>query len=525
MLNLLIVSNNKKSRKIMLALQPMLRTRIDVVSDFDHGLKDVFEKRPSVVIIQQQIAGVSGESVARHIQLLLGNGAPAFIMMHEGDSAVRTVNGLFEYVIDLSKPEKRVVAEIMSALKDILGVQWEKTLITVPEDSAGSSSVPLPEDNISASADLVEAVAAEVSVPELHVSKELDFGSQVEPEFDANLVSAASVSTKLSSEPIKPETVVDSSGMVPDSSGMDLSSSKTVRKKRSTKAVATSDLSSVEINDVLPQQENVPLTVQAQAPEQIKPAFIAVENSAAPVDSSVTPNKNSTVVAAEKQTVSSQIGVKNPSPDTNNETQAELDIVSAFDKNYRACNRSYWLLAAVAVFVILLAAGGWYLFILEPGQMEPPSKNITAESVSFSKSSSAKVALAPPVQSSKPSAMSSDPACLPSFVNVKGRDVSFSSAKPGWERYLDKTHEVRIFRESGRIRALQVIAVKGTTLSANFVDSALHELTGSNRYTVESQAKKNGVFVQRCKVSANRELLLYRKSAAAPVMAFVVALG
>lgn len=507
----------------MLALQPMLRTRIDVVSDFDHGLKDVFEKRPSVVIIQQQIAGVSGESVARHIQLLLGNGAPAFIMMHEGDSVVRTVNGLFEYVIDLSKPEKRVVAEIMSALKDILGVQWEKTLITVPEDSAGSSSVSLPEDNISASADLVEAVAAEVSVPELPVSKELDFGFQVEPELDANLVSAASVSTKLSPEPIKPETVVDSSGMVPDSSGMDLSSSKTVRKKRSTKAVATSDLSSVEINDVLSQQENASLTVQA--PEQIKPAFIAVENSAAPVDSSVTPNKNSTVVAAEKQTVSSQTGVKNPSPDTNNETQAELDIVSAFDKNYRACNRSYWLVAAVAVFVILFAAGGWYLFILEPGQKEPPSKNITAESVSFSKSSSAKVALAPPVQSSKPSAMSSDPAYLPSFVNVKGRDVSFSSAKPGWERYLDKTYEVRIFRESGRIRALQVIAVKGTTLSANFVDSALHELTGSNRYTVESQAKKNGVFVQRCKVSANRELLLYRKSAAAPVMAFVVALG
>src|ERR1035438_3541339 len=96
MLNLLIISNSPKAELIQNFMQPLIKAKIDVVVDFDHGLKDVFEKRPATVIIQEQIAGVSGESVARHIQLLLGSGAPTFIVLHEGSARIRPVKGLFE---------------------------------------------------------------------------------------------------------------------------------------------------------------------------------------------------------------------------------------------------------------------------------------------------------------------------------------------------------------------------------------------------------------------------------------------
>ncbi len=80
MINLLFISNSPRAELLRVHFQQILKIRIDVVEDFDHGLKDVFEKRPVTVCIQDQIAGVTGESVARHIQLLLGNGAPSFVL-------------------------------------------------------------------------------------------------------------------------------------------------------------------------------------------------------------------------------------------------------------------------------------------------------------------------------------------------------------------------------------------------------------------------------------------------------------
>ena len=92
MLNLLIISNSPKALQIQKFIQPLIKAKIDVVGDFDHGLKDVFEKRPATVIIQEQIAGVTGESVARHIQMLLGASAPTFILLHKGNGKARASN-------------------------------------------------------------------------------------------------------------------------------------------------------------------------------------------------------------------------------------------------------------------------------------------------------------------------------------------------------------------------------------------------------------------------------------------------
>ena len=112
MLNLLFISNSPRVHPVQEILQPLIKAKIDVVADFDHGLKDVFEKRPATVIIQEQIAGVTGESVARHIQLLLGNGAPKFILLHEGNTKIKPVPGLFEHIIDLNQPASAMAVEL-----------------------------------------------------------------------------------------------------------------------------------------------------------------------------------------------------------------------------------------------------------------------------------------------------------------------------------------------------------------------------------------------------------------------------
>ena len=108
---MLFISDNKKIDLVIKKLQPKLKLKINIERDFDCGLNDVFEKRPDVVFIQSQIAGVTGESVARHIQLLLGGTAPKFILVHDGDTKAKPKKGLYEYLIDLSQSEKVVVTD------------------------------------------------------------------------------------------------------------------------------------------------------------------------------------------------------------------------------------------------------------------------------------------------------------------------------------------------------------------------------------------------------------------------------
>ena len=119
MVNLLFISNSSKIESIKNTLQPFLKVKIDIVGDFDYGLKDVFEKRPATVFIQDQIAGVTGESVARHIQMLLGSGAPLFIFMHDGSLKAKPIKGLFEYLIDLSLAEVKMLPVTVRYLRKV----------------------------------------------------------------------------------------------------------------------------------------------------------------------------------------------------------------------------------------------------------------------------------------------------------------------------------------------------------------------------------------------------------------------
>lgn len=157
MLNLLFISDNPKAEHIKNELQPLLKVKIDVVSDFDRGMKDVFEKRPATVCIQDHIGTVSGESVARHIKMLLGNSAPIFILFHSGNGKARVISGLFDHLIDLSLSNDSIIGEILGTLKTIFGGQWERIFIppkqTLEEaisrkmaPAAQSEPAPLSED-------------------------------------------------------------------------------------------------------------------------------------------------------------------------------------------------------------------------------------------------------------------------------------------------------------------------------------------------------------------------------------------
>lgn len=86
MLNVFVISSDKRVESLIGHFQPFFKSKIRCASDFDNGLKEVFENRPSVVFIQSTIGTVSGETVSRHIKSLLGSESPRIIFMGDSDS-------------------------------------------------------------------------------------------------------------------------------------------------------------------------------------------------------------------------------------------------------------------------------------------------------------------------------------------------------------------------------------------------------------------------------------------------------
>jgi flagellar FliL protein len=83
--------------------------------------------------------------------------------------------------------------------------------------------------------------------------------------------------------------------------------------------------------------------------------------------------------------------------------------------------------------------------------------------------------------------------------------------------------EFRLFRSDGRIKAVQVLANPGQSISDSIFKSILIELTGSSDFQVKSNEKKSGYLVSRATVKNNpSEMLIYRSNSA--VRAVVVSL-
>jgi hypothetical protein len=523
MVNLLFISNSVKIDTIRSTLQPFLKSKIDIVADFDYGLKDVFEKRPATVFIHDQIAGVTGESVARHIQMLLGSGAPSFIFMHEGSSKAKPIKGLFEYLIDLSQTEVKIVADIQATLKSMLGPQWEKIYIPPKIDNAAiRDAVSVPEgsrvfadqmvddflsdlDNFgSASAgnrypmtDSSEAVVTPeeepfqvVSSPQDQLAEMFSESSRDLNTTEATTIIAHNVSTK---EKSVPEHVTVSTQLDP----------QTAFPKRPETAASVA----------------VPVSTQPQpAPREIVSA--APVTSVIPDDVAVPPASRPVTGIPSLQQASPAdfiIGGERPAEDV-----APEDLLRVFEEINHSRSGGWKRYVSIAVVLTMCAGGGvWYLLKQKPHFL-----------TYLSKSSAQPVVVAPVARPPEPAitvqkpvappAQKSEVPALPAFIPQAGLDSSFASLKPGWERYVDTTMDYRVYRPAGKIKALQVLGVKNHDIGEPKLKSILIELVGDGEYRVKSRGQKLGYNVSRATVGQKAELLIYRNKTT--IRAFVVSL-
>lgn len=503
MVNLLFISNSIKIDTIKNTLQPMLKVKIDIVADFDFGLKDVFEKRPAIVFIQDHIAGVTGESVARHIQMLLGTGAPSFIFTHEGNPKAKPIKGLFEYLIDLAQADMKVVADIQATLKSLLGPQWDKIFIPPTLDKlAIRNSVAVPESSRAFSDQLVDDFLSDLDNFGLESSLSnippTNF-SEPESPIDAPFHVVSSTQDQLV------EMLADTGSVSVTSNGIVESIKETATNTSSAPAHVTVSIPPLQQQPSAPKKVIVPVT-------PVTPN-VPVETATKPVSTSMSENPPFQPSSPADFVIVKESQVEGVAPE---------ELLRVFEGNFSSHSADWKRYVAIAVILVVCTGGGlWYLFRFKPGLLARFSRTV-APSVVVAPATRPVESMNTIQQPESPIAKKSAVSTLPSFIPQAGLDSSFASQKPGWERYVDTTLDYRVYRPAGKIMALQVLGVNNHEISEPKLKSLLIELVGDGEYRVKLREQKHGYYVSRATVGQKAELLIYRKKTA--IRAFVVSL-
>jgi hypothetical protein len=470
MINVLFISNSPRAELLRVHFQQMLKIRIDLVEDFDHGLKDVFEKRPVAVCIQEQIAGITGESVARHIQLLLGNGAPGFVLMHEGNPKAKPVPGLFNHLVDLEAPFETVCDLLRTALQSLFGDRWDmlyappsEPLPLVPESEKVSTSTVADQ--------LVDEFIAE--------NKAVTDADGTPSEIIVSAESAPSAATAFYQDPpggpVAEPHPVKAASAASDALEAPVPRDPLMAGKQSPAFLQQPVLE----RPVRPVAQQQAPTVVPPVPEQIKTS----EDATVPVE----------------------------------------ELLSVFEEKYR--RRKRLVRAAVSVLVLLLVAVLLF-WMQQRGTFDGRTGDVVKQNLPIRPLQPTGVqhqisaaGTAAPI----PQAVTQKAGALPSFISQAKPDPLFSSKKPGWSRYQSVNRDYRLFHADGRLRAVQIIAVKDSSIPVSELKQVLRDLTGKDQYQSGRQEHKGGVWLERATLPGQADLLIYRSAPSGPIKAVVFA--
>ncbi|RQW87016.1 MAG: hypothetical protein EHM79_08655 [Geobacter sp.] len=147
MLNVFVISSDKRVDTLIGYFQPFFKSKIRCASDFDNGLKEVFENRPSVVFIQSTIGTVSGETVSRHIKSLLGSASPRIVFMGDIDSKGKKGTSWCDDWINVSDSAQQLQQDFAELISRSFPEDWRE--IQHEMDKTASSAADSAQDDSS----------------------------------------------------------------------------------------------------------------------------------------------------------------------------------------------------------------------------------------------------------------------------------------------------------------------------------------------------------------------------------------
>jgi len=508
LIKILFISNSPTANLLQIHLMEILKVRIDIVEDLDRGLKDVFEQRPFIVCIQNQIAGITSESVVSHVNMLLSDNAPKFILLHDGNNKTTPSSDMLSDQVDISRPFEEVFDSILKSLRLLLAEHWDMVYQPASETQ---DLPPEPKSELNPADQLVEDFIAEHSLPTVGntTSSSSKTSEAANPLFEHDIPGGPPAEFhQASSALFVPESIEKSENIsAPER--------EPVEKVKPVSPPA--DIKQLKSTEPKPNPKTRP-EINSKTDTTQKPVLKPVT---APVAKNESPGR--TIPTASLKTKNSVPPVSNKKPINEPSVPVE-EILRASADNYRRYKRNVMLGSLVSVFLIIAFFA--YYWNGKTVNLAGLSKIFTVKQQPTA--SPSKSEIQPPPDNTKQAAPKTDelpvkPLPVPSFIPAAGLDPDFEKSRPGWHRYLAGQREYRLFLNKGDLNALQVIASAGKDISVAELKQNLLELTGSEQYSIVKKEQKEGIYIEHCIIEKHGELMIYRTAVNGPINAFVFA--
>lgn len=154
----------------------------------------------------------------------------------------------------------------------------------------------------------------------------------------------------------------------------------------------------------------------------------------------------------------------------------------------------------VAVALLLAGVLFWRLFAHQP---EP---QVAQKPVAVPAAPSGQSAAQP----EQTPAASGERQPLPLFIPRVPSDAPYAAAHPGWERYAGDKVQFRVFREGGRIMAIQALAVGDAEIGESLVPAWFREAAGTEMPTKGKVKETDGIEVETRRARGGAEVAIYR---------------
>jgi len=481
MITILFISDDSRAADLIARFQPQLKARLRLALDFDQGLKEVFDNRPAAVFIQSDISGISGETVARHIKTLLRTDAPRIVLIHTSPLSMQGTKKWFDDTVDFSLPQTDLVEQFRQRLAEIASDQW---LEQNHGQSRSSEDVPVAKE-------------MDAPVPVSPPPGEFEFFDWETPGNSA----AAAVRTPH----VQPVQEINELQHGAPSAG-----ATPVPVEEGEDAVAPSPVSpGAELRAAMPSIIEESATAQSVFSDQVpSPQVSASPPVPPPRDVAHQP------ASPPGTSLSYGVAVGDFSAEKSDGGNAEWVTVPSPGKEFKEPSGQRLSLWAGAIVVLLIGAVVGGSLLLKGGGRNTGTAGKPAPQAP---------APARPPSASAPSAVTPAAEGIPSFVPVSGRDPGYAKVHPGWERYRGAGVEFRLYREQGRLKVVQVIALRGKTIPEAQVTKIVKVLTGSGNRTISSQTNKGGYLREVGKIAGNNEIVIYRKGSV--IRGVVITLG
>ncbi|MSN25386.1 MAG: hypothetical protein GJV46_05880 [Geobacter sp.] len=474
MSNILLITDVARLRKVFGVLTDDSSVNLRVANNLEKGGEEIAADTPDLIFLQTHLSGLSPEILIMHLKKQLGSKNSRFILLAAPNQVSESILALFQGWLDTSLDDDQLIRDLQAQIPSLAS--------KVKEKEASSGHLNPPDDALDStftaqSEGVVAVVPAVVNVSEEKVSTIADSPAIVAelPSEDNALAEQnitysprprmsvysefnSSFDDAVNSAP-EPESFEQSSSTADDIWGTKPTKNIKTTPERSKRLTFLYWLVPVIIAVI------VTTLFQQRMSRQVSPAKV---NSA---ESQTKSDKHASVLNHMSTVGSAKSTLKPVSSAVNTQSKSLADPgAQANDK---------------AMIVAITES------------REKKNTIVTARSAALLTR-------------------------LPDFIPRGNVDKTYSDVNPGWEKYISPDVEYRVYRDKNHIKAIQIIALGGVSISNALHNGILKQLLKNAHFEIETTETKEGYKVERGHIAENLKVVYYRDEKGNRLRAFVL---